>query len=312
VIVTVTPNPVLDRTLTVPHITFNEVLRATALQLDCGGKGFNVSRALWALGEESVAMGFVGGATGQMLADSLAGLGIATDFTPIAGETRTSTVVVEVGGKRQIKVNEAGPTVTEAEWMSLLDRVRQRVRPGDIWVLSGRLPPGVPPDFYVRVIGLVQGVGARAFLDTSGAALCLGCTAKPHLAKPNREEVEELVRAGGSVSRIDTDADLLDAARLLLRQGIDLVAVSLGERGLLLTSERRTVWARPPRVRVRNVVGAGDALLAGLVWAAVRGLSLEEMARWGVAAGTAAAMQPGVNFGTRSEVEAVYREVSVE
>lgn len=306
-IVTVTPNPALDRTLTVPRITFNEVIRATESRLDWGGKGFNVSRALAALAVESVAMGFVGGVTGQMLEHGLRDLGIVTDLIYVGGETRTNTVIAEADTGRYVKVNEAGPTLRAQEVAAFFERVQRRVRAGDIWVLSGTLPPGAPRDFYVRLIGLVQGGGARALFDSSGEALRLGCAARPYLVKPNVAEAEEATGLS-----IRSDADALAAAASFLRQGIEVVALSLGAEGLLLASQARSVWARPPRVTRRSSVGVGDALLAGLAWALQQGLPPEEMARWGVAVGTAAAMREGVSFGNRAEVEAVYREVQVE
>lgn len=306
-IVTVTPNPALDRTLTVPHITFNEVIRAVESRPDWGGKGVNVSRALAALGVESVAMGFVGGATGQMLERGLNDLGIVTEFLYVGGETRTNTVIIEADTGRYIKVNEAGPIVQAKEVDVFFERVRKRVRPGDTWVLSGTLPAGMLPDFYTRLIALTQGGGARALLDSSGEPLRLGCAARPYLVKPNVTEAEEVTG-----HKIRSDADAYAAAETFLRQGIELVALSLGADGLLLASKERKVWARPPRVPVQHSTGAGDALLAGLAWALQQGLSLEEMARWSVAMGTAAAMREGVSFSSRAEVEAVYREVQIE
>jgi 1-phosphofructokinase family hexose kinase len=305
VIVTVTLNPALDRTLTVERITFDETIRATSSRLDWGGKGFNVSRALQALGAESVAMGLVGGSVGQRLERGLNALGIATDFVTVAGATRTNTVIVEGGMGRYVKVNEAGPTVQAEELAAFLDRARSRVRPGDIWVLSGSLPPGAPPDFYARLVALVQEQGARVLLDSSGEPLRLGCETVPYLVKPNAAEAEEVT---GREIRSDRGAC---AAAFFLRLGVELVALSLGAGGLLLASEREVVRARPPRVEVRNPVGAGDALLAGVSWALGRGLPLVEVARWGVAAGTAAAMCEGVAVGTRAEVEALYEEVGV-
>ncbi len=306
-IVTVTPNPALDRTLTVSRIVFNEVIRATDSRLDCGGKGFNVSRALAALGTESLAMGFIGGATGRWLEHGLRDLGIATDFVYIGGETRTNTVIIEASTGQYIKVNEAGPTVQAKEVAAFFERVRERVRADDIWVLSGALSPGISPDFYTRLTALVQGGGARVFLDSSGEPLRLGCAARPYLVKPNVAEAEEMIGQG-----IRSDAGALAAAEAFLRQGIELVALSLGAAGLLLASQERAVWARPPQVQARHPTGAGDALLAGLAWALQQGLPLEEMARWGVAAGTAAAMREGVGCGSRAEVEALHREVRIE
>jgi 1-phosphofructokinase len=307
VIVTVTPNPVLDRTLSVPHIVFDEMMRATASRLDWGGKGFNVSRALSALGVENVAMGFVGGATGERLARGLHELGIVTDFVPIAEETRTNIVIAEGEGERYVKVNEAGPTVRAEEWKALLNRVRERVRPGEIWVLAGSLPRGVPGDFYAQLVGIVQERGARALLDTSAEPLRQGCAAGPTLVKPNAVEAEEMTGR-----EIHSDADVLDAAAFFLEQGVGLAALSLGAEGLLLASRQQAVWARPPWLLIRNPVGAGDASLAGMAWALERGLALEEIARWGVATGTAAAMREGVSVGTRDEVERLYERIRTE
>jgi len=344
VIVTVTPNPGLDRTLTVPRIVFNQMMRATASRLDWGGKGFNVSRALQALGVESVATGFIGGTTGRMLERGLSDLGISTDFVPIAGETRTNTVItsaplsagIDADAQRYVKVNEPGPTVRAEEVAAFFDRARERVRPGDIWVLCGSLPPGMLSDFYARLTALVQARGAQVLLDSSGEALRLGCAASPYLVKPNVVEAEQVTG-----QEISSDTDALAAAQFFLHQGIELVALSLGADGLMLASKELAVWARPPRVQARNPVGAGDALLAGIAsalagpsapdWAgpstglragAERSrracpehsrrehvLFLEEIARWGVATGTAAAAREGVSFGTRAEVEALYEQV---
>lgn len=306
-IITVTLNPSLDRSLTVPRITFGGVLRATVSRQDWGGKGFNVSRALQALGTESVAMGLVGGPTGQVLERGLGAMGIATDLLFIVGETRTNVVIAEAEGERYVKVNEPGPVVHEDGLAVFLDRVSARVCPGDLWIFSGSLPPGVPSGFYARLVRLVQARGARALLDASGEPLRLGCSARPCLVKPNSAEAAEMTGL-----EIQTESDALDATRSFLRHGVEYVALSLGARGLLLACAEKVVRARPPRVQARNPVGAGDALLAGLAWALERDLPLEEMARWGVAAGTAAAKHEGVSTGTRAEVIALYDEVKIE
>lgn len=305
-IVTLTPNPVLDRTLTVPHIKFDDVLRATSTRLDWGGKGFNVSRALQSLGTESVAMALAGGGTGQMLQQGLQALGIPTDFVTIAGETRTNIVIVDQATGRHIKVNEAGPSISASEYDHLLQRIAQRVQPGDLWVLAGSLPPGLPPSFFAQVIDLLRGRGAQTFLDTSGEPLRLGCAARPVLVKPNAAEAQELT---GQVIAVPGDA--VRAARHFLRQGVEMVALSMGADGLVLATAGSAVWARPPQMPVTNPTGAGDSLLAGVVWALQRGLPLMEVAAWGVATGTASARREGVSVGTWAEVQAVHSQVEV-
>ena len=163
-------------------------------------------------------------------------------------------------------------------------------------------------------------------LDTSGECLRFGAAAGPFLAKPNLLEATEMVRGnsgnsgpqpvGGDLARAVHDLagrlGALDQMRFFLDHGCELVALSMGPDGLLLASRADAVWARPPQVRVRNSVGAGDALLAGIAWALERRLSTAEMARWGVAAGTASAMQARVGFDHIREVEAILPEVILE
>jgi fructose-1-phosphate kinase PfkB-like protein len=149
--------------------------------------------------------------------------------------------------------------------------------------------------------------GAQVLLDASGEALRLGCAAAPFLVKPNVDEAGEML--GRAVESI---GDALVAAEVFMDAGVELVALSMGADGLLMASQAEVVWAKPPRVQVCNPVGAGDALLAGVALALVRGLGLGEMARWAVAAGTAAALRAGVAVGTRDEVVALWDQVSVE
>jgi 1-phosphofructokinase family hexose kinase len=304
VIYTLTLNPAVDRELSVPAIVFEEVLRATAHRVDCGGKGFNVSRALRALGGDSVALGFVGGFAGHMIAAGLGQLGIATDFVEIAGETRTNVTVRD--GERHLKVNEAGPEITAAEQALLVDKIRALARPGDWWVLSGSLPPGASPGVYADVIRIVQSAGARALLDTSGAALAHGCAAAPFLAKPNAAEAAELIGRP-----VDTTDEARRAARQIHERGVARVIVSLGKRGAVLSDGRSSWIAHPPRIVERNPVGAGDSMVAGLVWGLSQAMPVEQALRWAVASGAAAASLDGTAFGSRADVAELERLVEV-
>jgi 1-phosphofructokinase family hexose kinase len=301
VIYTVTLNPTLDRTLTVAEIVFNDVLRASQVRLDWGGKGLNVSRALKALGGESVVMGFCGGATGKQLEDGLHALDIRTHFTHIENETRSTVFIAEVGSERHIKVNEIGPLVSPVEQAALLRLVTETAQPGDYWTLNGSLPPGAAADIYARLTAIVQERGGRACLDSSGEALRLGCQAKPYLVKPNRVEAEALCGF-----TIQSREDALRAAQVFLELGVGLVALSLGGDGLLLAAPSVAAWAKPPQVTIQGPTGAGDALLAGLLWAFQSGASFEDAARWGAACGTAAALLPGTAVADRAGVESVF------
>jgi 1-phosphofructokinase family hexose kinase len=307
-IVTVTPNPGLDRTLTVPQLEFGEVLRASSVRLDWGGKGFNVSRALYDMGMDSVAMGFVGGYTGRMLEDGLMALGIETDFATVAGETRTNIVIRQEGTDRHLKVNEPGPYIHEEELSQFLDRAADRALAGDIWVLSGSLPPGVPDDFWAQLIALLKMAGTTVVLDSSGTPLTLGCAAAPTMVKPNALEASEALNIP-----IASRADAMKAARQFLDMGIETVVLTMGTEGVLLANAEEAVWGQPPQdVSAQNPTGAGDALLAGLIYAMSNDLSLEEMACWGAAAGTASAMTEGVRAGHLSQVRELAERVTTE
>ena len=306
-IITLTPNPALDRTLTVPEIVFDTMVRAIDSQLDLDGKGVNVAKALRSLGAETLIMGFAGGATGELLERGLGAAGFTTDFTRLTGETRTNTIMIDATSRRYVKANEPGPTLRPDELAAMVAQVAAKAAPGDTWILSGSLPPGAPADFYSQLVELIQARGARALLDTSGAPLHLGCAARPYLVKPNADEAEELTGRP-----IAGDDDARRAAAAFLDKGAGLVALSLGADGLVLASRTAVVRARPPQVQALNPVGAGDALLAGVAWALERGLELDELARWGVASGTAAAMRAGTGSAPRGEVEALYARVSVE
>jgi 1-phosphofructokinase family hexose kinase len=310
-IFTVTLNPGLDRTLTVDTLRENSVLRAQSSRLDWGGKGFNVARALHALGISSTALGFVGGFTGQMLVQGLTDLGIAGDFVTVQGETRTNTVFEEAaceagGSGRYFKVNEAGPPVRDADLAALHARVAAHLTPGSRWALCGSLPPGAPHDTYARLIRQIHAGGGIVYLDAAGDALRAGLTAAPDWVKPNAEEAAEL-----SGTPVDNLAQAQRAAQALRDGGAQAVALSLGAAGLLLVSAQSACHAQPPRITPQTVVGVGDALLAGLLDAHRQQLGPQTSARWAVACGTAAAMTPGVGVGSLAQVQQVAAQVHV-
>ncbi|MBW7881080.1 MAG: 1-phosphofructokinase family hexose kinase [Caldilineaceae bacterium] len=306
-IYTVSANPAIDMTLTVPELVFEEVLRATAVSRVWGGKAFNVSRTLKRLGLDSVAMAFAGGYTGQGLQQGLESEGIATDFVEVAGETRTNVVFYDATKGTFIKVNQPGAAVSEDEHRRFLDRARARVAAGDIWVMSGSLPPGLPTHFYAELVELLHAGNARAVLDTSGKALHAGCAARPWLVKPNVEEARELT--GRPVRSV---ADGCQAAGAFLAAGAQQVALSLGAQGLIFADGTRVLHTRPPQVPVLTAVGAGDALLGGLVWALSQGKPVDEVARWGVTTGTTYAMNDALPENPWEALAEIYRQVQVE
>jgi 1-phosphofructokinase family hexose kinase len=303
-IYTLTPNPCIDRTIKVPEIRFNWVMRSQNLHLDWGGKGFNVSRSLQQFGMESLALAWVGGGTGKMLSDGLQALGIQTDFVWVDKDTRTNTMIIEESSDWHIKVNEPGPSLSKEDIDQLFLKIETYAKKGDVWILSGSLPPGVPEHFYADLIRLIKSRGAWVYLDTSGGALRHGLDAVPYLVKPNLDEASEIVGF-----RVADKEDAKRAALPFLRMGVTYCALTMGGAGLLLATQRKMVLATPPKVKERNATGSGDSLLAGLIYALSKEMSLVEVARWAVATATASVETEGVSTFDVERVQDLLPEV---
>lgn len=303
-IYTVTINPALDRTHVVPQLTMNQVLRANKVMVDWGGKGFNVSRALKELGLESTAIGFAGGPTGQKLYSGLQSAGINAQFIWISDETRINFSVFSSNTGDSIKVNEPGPVISQQEQTQLTNLIENKVNPGDVWVLSGSLAPNIPKNFYSHLIEIIQVRGAKAILDTSGPSLLAGIESQPYLVKPNLEELESVIG-----KKLENRFEIKTASQPFINKGIGWVAVSCGALGLILTNREGTWHAPAPQIKPMNTTGAGDALVAGMVWAITNQCQPNEIAAWGVAAGSAAASTEGVNFGSMNLVSNLYASI---
>ncbi|MFD5246731.1 1-phosphofructokinase [Amycolatopsis sp. NPDC058340] len=292
-IVTVTPNPSLDRTARLTELRRGEVLRATRVRLDPGGKGVNVARALTAAGTPAVALLPAGGAVGERLADLLAPEGVPVVAVPIAGTTRSNITLVEADGTTT-KINEPGPEISPAELAALENRAVELAARGEWLVCCGSLPAGVPDDFYARLTALAHEAGAKVAVDTSGAPLAAACAAGPDLVKPNLDELTEL--AGHP---LPTLGDVITFSRQLISGGVGGVLVSLGARGAVLVGKTESHHALGPLVAVRSTVGAGDATLAGFLHAGGNG---PQALRTAVAYGTAAVTQEGSRMPAPHEV----------
>jgi 1-phosphofructokinase family hexose kinase len=306
-IYTLTLNPAVDRELTVPAMEFDSVLRASESRVDFGGKGFNVSRLLKGLGATSTAVGFLGGRAGELLQDGLQDLGIGTDFVWVPGETRTNVSIVTQSHDHYIKANEKGPLVEEAKQKELLDSVDSLAQPNDWWVLAGSLPPGVPDDFYARIVSVLNKHEARAILDTSGESLRRGCLEKPYLVKPNGEEAQILTGLP-----MGSPTEIAAAAAEIRRMGAQNVVISMGKAGALLQTEQETWLTHSPKIEEKNPIGAGDSMVGGLVWALTQGIALKEALGWGIASGAATASLPGTEVGSRPLIETLFSQVRFE
>ena len=305
-IYTITLNPALDKQLTVAEIRFNDVLIAEKVQLDFGGKGFNVSRMLKELNQPSKAVGLLGGQTGKTIADGLKAQGIEVVSIPVSGETRTNVSIVTPGGSKHIKVNEKGPTVSEAEIQRVFQFISEKATSGTLWVLAGSIPPGVNASVYQQMTQKIKELGGDVVLDTSGEALIKGVQAHPKLVKPNLFELSQLT--GREVTGLQ---EILDNPAIARAVGAEFVAVSAGDKGALLTDGEKTAICQPPEIQEANPVGAGDAMVAGLSFALYHGYDLEQALMLGVACGTASAMQSGTRMPEWDLVEEVRQQVRI-
>jgi 1-phosphofructokinase len=278
-ILTLTANPSIDRTLMVERVERGRVIRAGAAQVDAGGKGVNVSRVLVRNEYHSLAVLPSGGAEGVQLEALLAAENVSLLPVHVCGAVRANVSLVEPDGT-VTKVNEPGPTLTEAEQEALLDTTLAASRPGGWVALCGSLPPGVEQDFYARLIVRLRQQRAKVALDTSDISLELGLPAGPNLVKPNRDELSAVTGRP-----LHTLGDVVEAAKLVQDKGAEVVLVSLGADGAVLVDQSGAMHGEAPVAAPRSAVGAGDALLAGFLAAGGQGeTALCQALCWGAAA----------------------------
>lgn len=283
-IVTVTLNPSLDRTLELTSLGRGQVNRATSNQVDPGGKGVNVARALVANGVAARAVMPVGGPEGEHLANLIDARGIDTRLVDISGSVRTNVSLVEPDGT-VTKVNASGPRLDEPELAAVIEAIIGAAEDAEWVAVCGSLPPDVPDDVYADLTREVQERGGRVAIDTSGAPLAAAVGVGPDLVKPNALELAELVDR-----ELVTFGDVVTAAGELRQRGVGTVLVSLGADGAVLVDGSDAVHADTPPLTPRSNVGAGDATLAGFLAAGGHG---HEALRRAVAWGAAAVRLPG-------------------
>ncbi len=306
-IITVTLNPALDKTILVKNFAVDRVCRVEDSRLDPGGKGINISRVLHSLGGRSVAVGIVGGAAGEYIRDQLDVLGIRNDLVFGRQETRTNLKVVDPVRHTCTDINEPGVPVTAGELQEIWEKLNDLVNPGDTVVFAGQNPPEMSDQQLAQWIMQLKAQGVRTALDTVGMAMKIGVAAGPTVIKPNEAELEELCEM-----ELPTRADLAAAARRVVANGVDRVVVSMGAEGALFVKADEAFFARGLEVPVGSTVGAGDAMLASVLWDMERGLSWEETAARATAVSAAAVMTAGTQPGGAEAVAALLEQVRVE
>jgi 1-phosphofructokinase/tagatose 6-phosphate kinase len=311
-IITVTLNAAIDKTLAVPNFRLGRRHRAVEQTAMAGGKGVNVARALKTLGMPVIATGVAGGPTGTRIIEQLTDEAILNDFVRIREESRTSTAVVDPTNGEQTEINEKGPSVSDAELDLFVDKLLYLAKGAGVCVFSGSLPRGVPDDLYARLIAEINRLGCVTVLDSEGEALRVGTRAEPTVVTPNEPEAEELVGHEFSDEE-DRPAAVREVVELGAREAI--MTLPTGCIGMLRNgSERALLSAKidPGVVEARSTVGSGDAFLAGYVAARYQDGDAERCLRFAVGCGAESIQHFGAGVLDPREVERLLPEVQVE
>jgi 6-phosphofructokinase 2 len=296
-VLTVTLNPALDVTTHVATIKPRQKLRCGEPVVHAGGGGANVSRAIRELGGESRAFLALGGHTGAQF--------LATEIWPLTEDTRTSFTVMEDASGLPYRFVLPGPTISHAESRAILECLGRLISQYTGFVVaSGSLAPGMPENFYAELAALTRQLGGRFVIDTHGAALRAAAVERPFLIRLNHLEAQELV--GG-----DADRAARSLARELVEGGYTETAiVALGEHGAILSTVNGQAEIRPPHVEMKSGVGAGDSFVGALVFALANGWTMENAARYGVAAAASAVTTEATELCRRQDVDAYYARIA--
>src|SRR5436305_1809363 len=304
-IATVTLNPAIDMTVRVDGFQTNTVNRGQTMQFDAGGKGVNVASFLADYGHATAVTCFLGQENAGIFEQLFARKRIDDQFVRIPGLTRTGVKVVDEANQQTTDINMPGLLPTTEAMNTLLETIERLAASYDWFALSGNLPPGAPTTIYATIITQLKRHGKQVVLDTSGEALREGARAGPTIVKPNVDELHQLTG-----QTLPDEAAIEQAARQLLGD-IRLVVISMGERGALFVDAATTLIAMPPPVLVKSTVGAGDAMVAGLIASQVQGLSLPDCARLATAFSLGTITSAGHNLPASETLQAYVQQVSI-
>lgn len=306
-IVTVTMNPAIDKTVDIDMLERGGLNRIRHVELDAGGKGINVSKTICELGGKSIATGFIAGNSGKIIHNVMEQWKIENDFIEVSGETRTNTKVFEESGELT-ELNEPGPIVEEKDVAALLEKLETYAGKDTLFVLAGSVPQGVGKDIYQKIIEVVHAKGAKVLLDADGELFVNALGARPDIIKPNRVELEQYA----GMDYIASEQEILSAAGKLMEKGIGTIAVSMGKSGAIFLQEGYQVRCPGLKVKAHSTVGAGDAMVAALSYAWNEGMPPEETVKLCMAVSAGAVTTIGTKPPSREVVESLLEQVVIE
>jgi 1-phosphofructokinase family hexose kinase len=304
-IVTLTANPALDLIFSADRLAFDQRAYLQERTESPGGRGVNASMVLHSLGAETLAIALTGGVTGERFEHLLEGAGFPLELVRIQRDIRTNYAITDRQGLT-VKLDEPGPMLEPEEIRQLEEATLRQLGNADWLLLCGSLPPGVPSGFYRRMIEKARSMGVKTLLDCGGRPLLDGLDAQPTVVTPDRTEAGQLLERA-----LVMKSHFNQAASQINKMGPEYVLLSLGSRGAVVAHDGTVTEVIPPRVDAVCPIGAGDALNAAMVWAITNGSDIIDGARWGVAAGTASACLPGLEFAPLADIRRVYAEVEV-
>lgn len=281
-IITVTLNPALDKTVTLPGFAVNTVNRVSQSRMDPGGKGINVSKTVHALGGQTLCLSVLGGATGGYIKMALDQLEIPNDMVITGNTTRTNIKIVDPVLKTNTDINEPGSPLSAETLQSVWEKLNSHVHPGDTVIFAGKNPPETADDLLSGWVHALKANGIRVCVDTVGEPMRLALAQSPDIIKPNHHELSDLIG-----SRLREEGEIIEAAQELVHGGVGLAAVSMGAEGAVFVTKDQILRGYSPKVAVASTVGSGDAMMAALAHYTAVGCSLEEVARRSIAVATA-------------------------
>ena len=304
-IVTLTINPAIDRIISIDRLAFEDRAYINSSRESAGGRGINVSSVIHSFGGETLAVLISGGDSGKRLEGLLGKCGYRIAVVPVQNEIRTNLTITDKHGLT-VNLNEPGPPLGKAEVARVERVVRETLDHASWLAICGSIPPGVPPAFYGKLISMARQKKVKTLLHADGDALREGIAARPTVVSPNQQEAGRLLG-----QTLLTRTHYLEAAERIRQLGAESVVLTLGSRGAVGAFADGLMEALPPRIDAVCPIGAGDALMAAYAWARERRTSVADALRWGVAAGTASARLPGMNFASLAQAREIYRQVEI-
>lgn len=304
-IITITFSPCIDKSTSVQALMPEKKLSCSSPKLEPGGGGINVARAIKKLGGEAIALFPSGGYTGKHFNHLLAQEGITSVIIETANETRENIIVVDESSNNQYRFGMPGTTLSASEWKKCLVALEEMSDVGFI-IASGSLPPGVPHDIYAQLAKIAKNKAAKFIVDTSGKALKEALEEGVYLLKPNLGELSFLANK----ESLQDDEVKQIALEFIAKGNCEVMVVSMGAEGAMLVTKEFTEIIKPPAVKRKSTVGAGDCMVAGIVYYLSLGKTIKEATRYGVACGTAATMNSGTELCKKEDVANIYASIN--